>query len=183
MNLRSLLSIILKIIGLYVTFAIFIPSIINNVDFVQRYLTTDTEDMVSVLFRFFLFTILSSLIYAAISYLLIIKSDWIINQIPFNSKEEEITGLNVNRTAILTSSVIIIGGLTLFEALPIIIKQLINFSPIGFMGREVLQGFNFDRMIIPGLKIIIGLFLVFGNKTVVNWIDSKNRIKEQSETV
>ena len=116
MNLKSLFTVILKIFGVYM----FVQGMISllNVFASLIYLVRDADQLqlnllVLSQFIYVVFTIL-------ISRLAIVKTDWLISKILNDEQlEADFTTFKVHRSVVLTIAVIVIGGLTFINEIPI----------------------------------------------------------------
>jgi hypothetical protein len=124
MTLRTLLNIILKILGIFFIkdFLAIIPQFLS----VGLYLTK--PDTVPEGIWTFVMTLLILFVYGLVSYYLIFKTNLIIDKLKLDKGfDEEKISLNVHRSTILSISIIVIGGHFVAEEIPKFCRQLFSY--------------------------------------------------------
>src|ERR1051325_3364080 len=119
-------------------------------------------------------TILSSAIYVLTTYMLIFRTDAILNVILKNDSFErnEFSQLKIHRSTILSISVIVTGGLLLIDSIPSLVFQLwavYDSKSLFFYTRN----FGYNGVIIAGTKFLIGIVMMAYQKIIVMWIDKR----------
>lgn len=168
MSPRSLFNIILKVLGILMIrdILIVIPSLFTAFSF----LLNSSVDWNTIVF--FVFSIS---LYSWTIYMLIFRTDWIIDifRLDQNFKEENLT-VNMHRSSVLKIALIITGGLLVIDALPDLCTQIYSY----WQQKKFYPGFNTDSFInilIPVIKLVIGLLLLAGTNSIVNFIERKRR--------
>ncbi len=126
----------------------------------------------------FVFPPLILAVYLFITYMLLLKPDWVIDKLKLDKHfKQEIIPFNVHRTTILSIAIIVMGGLIIIDSIPLFCKQFILF----FQYRQGLRNsinakpFDYSYIIIYGVKTVIGLVLVGNQRMLVNYIEYKRR--------
>ncbi len=174
MTIRTLFNIILKIIGLFL---------------IKDILTTSAQATSQLLFLILQFTkynviakinlelipaILLLFTYGIVFYYLVFKTELIINKLKLEKGfEQKIISSNIHHSTILSISIIVIGGLILVDQIPNFFQQLFLY----FNGDRVYPNVYNSYLIICGIKIIVGLFLIIAQKQIVNLIDRHKETK------
>ena len=172
MNLKGLMTVILKVLAIYI--------LIQSISIIQQFFgafgfITHEETFISGVL-FFIGILLTLIIYFLIAWLLIVKTDWIVQKIIRDDRlEADFTTFKIHRSAVLTISIIVIGGLTLIDVLPRFIKDLYDYNIKSQNFREFVPGVKFDYLILSFIKILIGLYLIYYNRFVVNLIEKKRK--------
>jgi hypothetical protein len=171
MSIRSLFNIILKVLGIFFIkdILVTIPQLLS----VILYLTK--SDPVGEAIWPLISTILFLLIYGLVSYYLIFKSELIINKLKLDSGfDEEIIALNMHHSAILSISIIVIGGLIIADEIPNLCRQLFFY----FQEKRMTYGQTdpgISYSVLSAVKIIIGLLLIGNQRQIVNFIELKRK--------
>lgn len=175
MTPRSLLNIVLKVAGIFLlpqtlqTFVQFILAIVNlpQQDWGQAYL----YDM--------LFTFLQVIIYTAIIYVLVVKSNWLIKEFEIDKDFEQTDfSLNIHRSTIISISIIVTGSLIIVDSVPSLTRYLFLYFQNRQMQRDSLgtyKSYDFSYMIIYAVKLVIGLILVGNQKLLTNFIELRRK--------
>jgi hypothetical protein len=117
--------------------------------------------------------ITATIIYLLIIYLLLFKTNWIINRLALDKGFKEGTfNLNIHRSVVLSITIIIIGGLIIIEALPSFIQQLLYYIQ---MKKDKFVDVKFDYVILHFAKLVIGIFLIVYQKVIINFIEIKRK--------
>ena len=167
MTLRSLSSIVLKIIGLFFIKDLLdtLPQLITVVGFI-----VNAGDFPTNIFPFLSFALIP-LSYIIFSYAFIFKTEVIIDKLKLaNGNNQETVSINIHRSVILSISIIIIGGLLVVEGIPNLCQQLFR----NYEGSEISYP-KFSDFILPITKIIIGLVLITKQRQIVNLIELKRK--------
>jgi hypothetical protein len=117
--------------------------------------------------------VLGFLFYLFIIYILIFKTNWLVNKLKLdqNIHQPELN-LNIHRSVVLSIAIIVLGSLIIIDAIPILIEQLVNYIR---MKKENIPNTKIDYVILYGAKILIGIFLIIYQRTLVNFIEYRQR--------
>jgi hypothetical protein len=171
MTPRTLFNIILKILGIFFIkdFLATIPQLLS----VILYLTK--SDSVTEAIWTLATTSLILLAYGLVSYYLVFKTELIIDKLKLDKGfDRETIPLNIHRSTILSISVIVIGGLLVADEIPNFCRQLFSY----FQEKRMTYGQTNPTLaysIVSGAKIIIGIFLMAGQKQIVNLIERQRK--------
>ena len=117
--------------------------------------------------------ITATIIYLLIIYLLLFKTNWIVNRLALDKGfKEETFSLNIHRSVVLSATTIIIGGLIIIEALPSFVQQLLYYIQ---MKKDKFADVKFDYVILQFSKSVIGIFLIVYRRVIVNFIEFKRK--------
>lgn len=175
MTLKTLFTIILKIIGIF-----FIKDVVNVLMqsvgslWLLFSMSSYSGNASSVFVLMLNFVLLIQ--YGLLSYLFIFKTDAIIRILKLDEGfDDKTVSINVHRSTILSISIIVIGGYIVATELPNVVNQLINFFNI----RESLVygqiNPNTQYVVLAVLKVIIGFILVIYQRKIVNLIEFKRK--------
>jgi hypothetical protein len=171
MTPRSLFNIILKVIGIFfiknllIELANILPALVQFTSTENDYGGFNLMTLVIVL--------LECIVYLLITYLILFKTNWIITKLKldrgFNQQE---FNLNFHRSIVLRIAIIVLGSLIIVDALPLLVQQLIYYIR---MKKENVPNTNIDYFILHSAKLLIGIFLIAYQRTLVNLIEYKQR--------
>ena len=86
---------------------------------------------------------------------------------------EEKIDLNIKSSTVITISVIIIGGITLFESVPKLVYQLIQF----FKQKMLFFDYpNFSWIILHFLSIVLAYLMITNSRKISNFIEKESGI-------
>lgn len=174
MTTRSLLILILKILGLFFAkdFLPLIPQLISVfVVFIGYY--------GEAMFSPFIASLLTVFLYGYIAYSLLFRTEWIIEKLRLEEGiENESWSVKLHRSAILQISIIIIGALMVAHAGPDLLRQVfLHFQYVNKQGS--LIEFNpkpdYTVLIVYGAQIIIGLLLLGYQRKLAVYIEYRRR--------
>jgi hypothetical protein len=171
MTPRSLFNIILKILGIFLIkdFLATIPHLLSAIYFMTQ------PDGLSEGIWVLLSTLMILVVYWFVFYYLVFKTELIIDQLKLDQGfDQPVIPLNMHRSAILSISVIVIGGFLIVDALPDFCRQIFSY----FQEKRMTYGMtdpSIAYIILSGVKILIGVFLVTAQRTIVNAIEHKRR--------
>jgi magnesium-transporting ATPase (P-type) len=174
MTAKSLFNIILKVLGIY-----FIKDIIIAIPTVIGVLYELGNSDVSGAFTSFLFSAATLFIYSLIAYHLIFKTDSIIERLKLLDKlPEDPIPLNIHSSTVLSITILVVGLLSITQGIPLVIRELSNWYQYNKSMRSMLnsaQSFNYSMILVYVAEIIIGLLLIGNQRTIVNYIELKQR--------
>jgi hypothetical protein len=171
MKLKSLFEVIFKVLGIYM--------IIRAISFLPQLFASTSLFYFSDSLLKFIITIISVIasifILLLIGWFLITRSELLTNRIvPEERLNEDFTTFKVHRSVVLTISIIVLGGLIIVQELPRLFMYFFQVYSKRQIGSNV-EPITFDYIVYTIVKLLIGLYLVFYCKTIVNWIDKKRR--------
>jgi hypothetical protein len=171
MTPRSLFNIILKILSIFFIkdFIALIPQLISMIlYFIQ-------PDTVSFGIWSAALTLLTLITYGVITHYLILKTDFVIDTFKFDKGfKEEAFSVNIHRSAILSISIIVIGGFLLVDEIPNFCRLLFSYFQSKSMSYGQMNPLTM-YLIISAVKLIVGLILVTGQREIVNLIELKRK--------
>jgi hypothetical protein len=171
MTPRSLFNIILKILGIF-----FIKDILATIPQLLSVilLLSDSDTTGEAIWTFSLTTLLL-LIYGFVSFFLIFKSELIIDKLKLDKGfDQEIFPINIHRSAILSISIIVIGGLIVVDQIPNLCRQLFLY----FQEKRITFGQtspDISYSVLAASKVIIGLLLIWNQRKIVSFIEFKRK--------
>lgn len=181
MTPHNLFNIILKILGIFFLrdFLVTLPQLLS---LISLYINFSGDDgMISPVIA----TIISVLAYAYIAYMLILKTDVVINKLKMlNGFKDEVLPLNIHRSVVLNIAIIVVGLLLIIKAIPSIISQVILYfermqHTYGVPGIE--PGPETTKIVFLVSELIIGLLLIGNSRKIVSFIELKRKSKTVAE--
>jgi len=169
MSPRSLFNIILKVVGIF-----FIKDLLMEVANLLPALLFlrkgDFDEMglynIGIIVSGFSF-------YFLIIYILIFKTNWLINRLKLDQNFQQAEpNLNIHRSVVLSIAIIVLGALIIIDAIPLLVMQVINFIR---MKKENVPNTKIDYVVLHSAKLLIGIFLIAYQRTLVNLIEYKQR--------
>ena len=181
MTVRSLFSIIIKILGIFFIKDILLalPQLIGFVSF------TLSPSYEGGTFGTIALFILSIGAYLMVAYYLLFKTDWIITKFQLDRGfEVDPIRLTMHRSTILSICIIVIGSLMFINAVPSFIRHAIAYYHEAKLTRmlEHSPGPDISYLISYGLQIIAGLLLLGNQREVVNFIERRRMKTYEDET-
>ena len=178
MTPRTLFNIILKILGVFFIKDFFatIPQLLSVILFLTK------SDTVTEAVWTLVTTSLILLAYGLVSYYLVFKTELVIDKLKLDKGfDQETIPLKIHRSTILSISLIVVGGLLVVDEIPNFCRQLFFY----FQEKRMTYGQTYPNVaysVISGVKIIIGLFLMAGQRKIVNLIErqKKNNCSSQA---
>lgn len=171
MSVKSLFSIILKVLGIF-----FIKDIIGSITQVfsymimfERQIRQSGRDFEAILLMFII-----TLIYGLVAWLLIFKSDMLIAKLHIaNGFDEEVIPLSMHRSTILSISIIVIGGYMVVNEVPYLCRQLFIY----YQEEKIFSSSNpsVSNLVFEAVKIMMGLLLMGFQRPIVNLIERKRK--------
>jgi hypothetical protein len=78
--------------------------------------------------------------------------------------------LNVKTSTVVSIAIIIIGGITLLDAIPRLLSELFEF----LQQKTLMKDYSkFSRIILQSLKVIFGYLLVTNSKAITKFIQKE----------
>jgi hypothetical protein len=172
MTPRTFWIIFIKILGLWLVLGSItvIPGFIGALSYYGK-----DRDMRGILIWVFMFLLLLG-IFAGILWLFVFKTEWIIDKLRLDKGfTEEKIDVNIHRSTIINIAIIVFGGLMLIDALPLLLKEVIQY----YQEKEAYNRFTPSPrtgwLFLYFLKVIIGYFLVTYSRVVVNLIERQRK--------
>lgn len=181
MTPRSFFKIVLKIFGLYFLngFIAFIPQIVSSVSFMFQAGMNDLGLLATILLGIiFVFGL-----YGYVTYLLFFRTGKVLEWLKLDKGfDEETFSFDFPQASILTIGLIVVGGVILVNEVPNFCGALYQYieqrNAFGLLNNRP----DFYNVLIPGVKIIIGLLLLGERKRIVNFIDGKQKTESGGQT-
>lgn len=172
MSIRTLLGIVLKVLGL-----LFIKDILGLLPQFLWLLSYEWNNNMTMELVWPLSTNLFMLfVYTVAAYYLIWKTEHTIDRLKLlEGFTEETIALNMHRSTVLSIAIIVIGGLMLATEIPNLLRQIILLRQEenhdgGFSGNELF-------LITTVVKIALGVLLIMYQRHIVNLIELKQKNK------
>jgi hypothetical protein len=133
------------------------------------------------------FIVLPFAIFLAAALILIFlwrKTDWLVGVLAGNMNETELV-INTTNLDLITVVLRIFGMCLILTSLPTLAGQLANQAIIKsspFMGAVEVQARTFEGLISTGGTILIGVWLLYGGKGIVEEVDRQVTRSKKSPT-
>lgn len=176
MTPRSLFSIIIKVIAIYL--------IVDSLTFIPQFLISFTYlfqsgntgfsagDLVTLIIRI----IIILACYMFFFWFSLFKTDWIIDKLHLDQGfPEEKFEINIHRSSVLKIAVIVIGAVLIIDSFPLLCKQLLFFFPPNDPYMHLNQNPASGWAAYYFVKVFIGFSLISANRPIVNYIERKRR--------
>lgn len=171
MNIRTFWTLFLKILGIWLilsgltVFAQFISAF--------SFFGNNQQDNFFAAIYIIGLLLLTFGLYFVILKLLVFNSNWVIDKLKLDKGfQEENLDLNIKLKTVLSIATIVIGGLILVDALPMLCKQIFSFVQQKSVFREDPQ---FSWIVFYSIKTLIGYLLMTNSQKVINYIDKKTK--------
>ena len=174
MNVKGLLTIVIKVLGLFM-----LPEIFSLISlFIKSWeIFTFERDLLIMNIAYVGFTFASLVLYILVLRLLLFRTHILINRITKDDDmESEFSSFKIHRSSVLTICVIVIGGVTLLNEIPTFIKDIYIYKLESNDFSDNTPG-HFQWIILSGVKVALGLYLISNSKFVVNWIEKTRKHK------
>jgi hypothetical protein len=171
MSPRSLFTIILKVLGIY-----FIKELLALIpQFLSSFLFYTKSDVTTEAIWIFFSTLILIAIYGFVIVSLLLKTDWVIDKFELDKGfEEETFSMNLHRSAIISISVIILGGLIFIESFPYLCRHVYLYYQEKRLSGTGSSG-HISYIIIYILQTIISLLMIGYQKQIVSIIELKRK--------
>lgn len=174
MTTRSLLIIILKVLGLFFA-KDFLPLIPQFLSMLSLFINYYGDGMISP----FVASLVSLFLYGYFTYILFFRTEWVIDKLRLEQGiENESWPFKLHRSVILQISVIIVGALMVVNAVPDLLRQLFLYFQY-IRSQEGLLNFNpkpdYTLLIVYVAQIIIGLLLLGYLRRITVYIEYRRR--------
>ncbi|MGQ1947870.1 hypothetical protein ACT3CD_12305 [Geofilum sp. OHC36d9] len=166
MTIRTFWILFLKVLGIWLVLSglTTIPQFIGAISFFGD---NSQDNFFAVIYILALLLIVVGA-YFVIMKLFIFNSTWIIDKLKLDKgiKEEKID-MSISLKTILTISTIVIGGLILVDALPMLCKYFFTFIQQESLFRDAPQS---NWIIFYSLKAFIGYLIMTNSKLITDYI-------------
>lgn len=171
MSSRNLFNIILKVIGI-----LFIKNILNAITEIMAlflFYSTDSQYNPSI-FIPILFSVAAISIYVITSFLLLFKTEKVIDKLKLSSDLPDELKLNIHRSTVISTIVIITGTLILINDIPTLLQELASLYQI-YTPQIPIRNKVITSIILETSKIVIALLLLGNRRAIVNFIEYRSR--------
>ncbi len=168
MSIRTLWTIIIKIVGMSLMISLFkfIPQIISMI----QYNSSENKGNIIILS---IFILLILLIYILIFWLLIFKSARIIDVFHLDKGfNQDKIDLNIKSSTIISVASIVIGAIIFINSLPQLCQQIFQLFQDKTIFRESP---NSAYIIFHTIKTLLGYLLMTNSKYIVKFVDKKQK--------
>ncbi|WP_259068272.1 hypothetical protein HDF24_08685 [Mucilaginibacter sp. X4EP1] len=161
----------LKIFALYLIWQILtiIPSFVSNL------ISSVSQDK-GALFTVFAGALFVVLLFTAIVRYCLFQTDRVIDKLHLEKGfPDEKLEINIHRSSLLSIAIIILGGVMLADALPLLIANIFSYIQGSDNTIKFRDNHATPYLIAYFLKVVIGYFLVADSRLVVNFIERKRK--------
>lgn len=172
MNVKGVLSIVIKVLGLFM-----IPQLFSQINlFIRSWeIFSLQSDLLYNNVAYVGFTFASLALYILVLRLLIFKTDVLIKQITSDEDlENEFSSFTIHKSSVLTICVIVIGGVTLLNEIPNFIKDIYLYKVESNNFSDNSPG-HFQFVVLSGVKVALGFYLMYNSRFIVNWIEKARK--------
>jgi magnesium-transporting ATPase (P-type) len=176
MTPRSLFNIVLKIFGLFFLKNIIetVPQLISTIAFMLNQNSFDPYEGIFV----FLGTTLILAFYIFVTYELFFKTNVILDKLKLDKGfTQDQFSFELPKSSTLTVALIIIGGIILTNEIPNLCKALYQYIQQKTILRYTEKQPDLSYAVMTGAKIILGLLILGERKRIVEFIESKQKVK------
>jgi hypothetical protein len=169
MTIRTFWTLLLKILGIWLVVSGFtvIPQFISAFTYFGR---SYENNLVGVIYISVLMLLTVGL-YLGVMKLFVFNSNWIVDKLKLDKGfHEEKIDLNVTQNTVLTIAIIVLGGVILVDALPLLCKQIFTFIQQKTVFREEPQSI---WILFFSIKALVGYLLMTNSKFVIDFINKK----------
>lgn len=174
MTIRTFWTLLLKILGLWLLLSglSLIPQIISVFTFFSMQFS---DSVIGIVFSIFII-LLTAVIYFLVLKLFVFNSGWIIDKLKLDQQfNEEKIDLSITLKTVLTIATIVIGGLILVDAFPMLCKQIFSFIQQKAVYIEYPE---YGWIIFYAIKSLFGFLLMTNSKPVIKYILKKTESVE-----
>jgi len=173
MNIRTFWNILLKIIGIFL--------VINGVTVSIQSLTVFSALTIASSIFYIVFTLGTLVLYFFVLWLFVFKTSWLIDRLDLeNGFEEERIDLKNDFSAILTIAIIVIGGITFLDTLPILCKYLFAYFQDKSMHFKYSP--NASWVILFAIKVAVAYLLMKNSRRITAFIYKRSGEKKEDNS-
>jgi hypothetical protein len=174
MLVQSLFNIVLKVLGIY-----FVKDIILTVPSLLSVFYSFGDGDTSGAIATFLISLLTLFIYCIVTYLLIFRSEWIIEKLRLceNMPEDPIP-LNIHRSTIVSIAILAAALYLITQAIPLLIRGLTKWYQYAQVAKGFFNGmepFDYSIILVYAAEIVIGLLMIGYQPQLVSYIELQRR--------
>ena len=169
MTIRTFWTLLLKILGIWLIVSGFtvIPQFISAF----TYFGHSYENNLFGVIYISVLMLLTVGLYLGVMKLFVFNSIWIVDKLKLDKGfQEEKIDLNVTQNTVLTIAIIVLGGVILIDALPLLCKQIFTFIQKKTVFGEDPQ---FIWILFFSIKALVGYLLMTNSKFVIDFINKK----------
>lgn len=178
MQLRNLLMLILKVMGLFFLkdIVLALPQLFSALMFLIA------GDAYGMGISSGAVLLLSFLIYGWLAYYLIFKTDYVLQKLRLaNGLEGEKISIQTNSRTVISICIILLGGFLLLNEVPTLLAQVYERwadpRPADFVGRT-----NTPYLIGSIVRLIIGLLLLGKHQKIADYMESRQKLEQDDES-
>ena len=176
MNIRTFWNILLKIIGIFLV----INGVVVCMQALAFFSAAIQGNEIDNGFFYIVLTLLGTLLlYFFILWLFVFKTSWLIDKLDLEKGfNEERIDLKNDFSTIITIAIIVIGGVTFLDALPVLCKHVFVY----YQEKSIrfVESPTASWIIIYAIKTTIGYLLMTNSKQITAFIYRKSNKKEES---
>lgn len=166
MSSRSFFQILFKVFALLMI----VSSVGVVIDSLQSIVSSFTYTDYTIL----IIAIISIAILVLAIYYLLFKGDAIINKLRLTENVDEYLTINMHRSQLLSLAIVIIGGYTIVNEIPVFCHVLYSYWREGII--ENSYSFTSKGPIIySSARLLIGLLLLGNTKLIVNYLELRRK--------
>ena len=169
MTIRTFWTLLLKILGICL--------ILSGLTVIPQFISAFTffgdnhQDNFFTVIYIAVLMLLTVGLYFVVLKLFVFNSNWIIDKLKLDKGfQEDKIDLSITLKTVLTIATIVIGGIILVDALPMLCKQIFTFIQQKSVFREDPQ---FMWVIFYAVKALIGYLIMTNSKLVIDFIHKK----------
>ncbi|MFL5764317.1 MAG: hypothetical protein ACJ77K_10295 [Bacteroidia bacterium] len=174
MNLKGVFTIIAKAIGLFMIPKIFdiAGSVMQATQIFNGVVSGDSFYYGSL---FFGYSLIFLVLYIFTIRLLLIKTHVLVDRIIYEQDlKNDFQTMQIHRSTLLSIVIICIAGVILLEEIPNLVRQIYLFKASNGDFLSSTPG-NYQFVVLALSKIILALFMLYGCRPIVNWIEKQRR--------
>jgi len=179
MTPRTIFTLILKIIGLYVAFNlfVFIPQLFSQIPYLWMN-PIDTSEVIMII----LGLIAIILVYFLLMRLFLFKTNWIIDKLSLDKHfDQDIINIKLDSAAVIQIAIIVLGGLYFADAFPSLFREIVTFLQQKEMDITLARSYGLGYMVFDACKLTLGYLLITNSKWLTLWIEEKNKSKDEND--
>jgi hypothetical protein len=169
--------IVVRIIGLFLIISIiqYLPITISQITSLAMY----SDEGVLAISVVVVYVITMLVLLYLIVYFILMKPEKLVKLLKLDTGfEEEEFQLNFSQSTILRISIIVIGGLTLYNEIPEFIGDIFIF----WQQKKIkwIEHPNIGNLILSFVLIVISYLLIRYNDNIAKYINKKSKVKEEN---
>ncbi len=175
MSARAFWTILLKLLGVYIILQL-ITGIPTGLNFIisMEVMSNQMGHSGDNILMLFIYLIVLICIFWFLIYATIVKAEWTIDKLKLDKGIEEKLNINMHRSDILKIVIMVIGGLTLVDSLPILCRNIFDSLEENVYGL-FRKNPNMSYIIVNFIRTAFGIFMLTSSRLIVNYIEKKRR--------